>query len=86
MEQLEKWYTLMDYAVEFKVSMSTLRRNIKLGTIKHKLEAGKYYVCGEILKKNKSYTDNTDLKKQLDDVSAALVNLQDIVNNLKNKI
>jgi hypothetical protein len=37
-----QWISLMDYATEYGVSLSTLRRHIKAGKIQHKVENGRY--------------------------------------------
>jgi hypothetical protein len=36
------WISLMDYATEYGVSLSTLRRHIKAGKIEYKIENGRY--------------------------------------------
>ena len=36
------WISLMDYANDYGVSLSTLRRHIKAGKIEHKIENGRY--------------------------------------------
>jgi len=41
------WLSLVDYANKYKVSISTLRRKIKLEDIPFKLDSGKYYIVDE---------------------------------------
>lgn len=41
------WLSLVDYSNKYKVSISTLRRKIKLNNIKFKLDAGKYFILEE---------------------------------------
>jgi len=41
---MSKWLNIKDYAIKSGLSISTLRRKIKEGSIKHKVEAGKYYI------------------------------------------
>jgi hypothetical protein len=42
LEQETDWISLMDYASEYGVSLSTLRRHIKSGKVKYKVENGRY--------------------------------------------
>lgn len=42
LEQETDWISLMDYASEYGVSLSTLRRHIKSGKVKYKIENGRY--------------------------------------------
>ena len=41
------WLSLVDYSNKYKVSISTLRRKIKVEDIPFRLEAGKYYIIDE---------------------------------------
>jgi hypothetical protein len=41
------WLILTDFASKYKISVSTLRRRIKAGTIKHKFEDGRYLLADE---------------------------------------
>lgn len=43
------WLSLVDYANKYKVSISTLRRKIKLDDIPFRLQSGKYYLVDEPL-------------------------------------
>jgi hypothetical protein len=36
------WMPLMDYAMKTGLSLSTLRRHIKAGKVRHKIENGRY--------------------------------------------
>jgi hypothetical protein len=36
------WISLMDYATQYGVSLSTLRRHIKAGKIQYRVEGGRY--------------------------------------------
>ncbi len=42
------WLILTDYASKYKISVSTLRRRIKAGTIKHKFQDGRYLLADEM--------------------------------------
>jgi hypothetical protein len=41
------WLSLMEYATQNGVSLSTLRRQIKSDKLRHRLEAGRYLVWSE---------------------------------------
>jgi hypothetical protein len=41
------WLILTDFASKYKISVSTLRRRIKAGTINHKFEEGRYLLADE---------------------------------------
>ena len=41
------WLSLVDYSNKYKVSISTLRRKIKLEDVPFRLESGKYYIIDE---------------------------------------
>jgi hypothetical protein len=43
----DPWIPLMDYAMKNGVSLSTLRRYIKAGKIRHKSEHGKYFILDD---------------------------------------
>ncbi len=45
--QADQWLRLTDYASKYRVSISTLRRRIKQGQIKHRMEEGKYLLLDE---------------------------------------
>ncbi len=47
MAQTEQWLSLVDYSNKYKVSISTLRRRIKLENIRFRLDAGKYFIVDE---------------------------------------
>lgn len=40
----DQWLLLTDYASKYRISVSTLRRRIKTGTINFRMEAGKYFI------------------------------------------
>lgn len=42
MDQETDWISLMDYASDYGVSLSTLRRHIKAGKVQYKVENGRY--------------------------------------------
>ncbi len=44
MNQEGIWLSILDYANVKKVSISTIRRSIKSGHVKHKEENGKYFI------------------------------------------
>jgi predicted site-specific integrase-resolvase len=62
----------MDYAMKNGVSLSTLRRHIKAGKLRHKSEHGKYYVLDD------SFDEDFDLSSPGGDVSieARVANLE----------
>lgn len=43
----QNWLILTDYASKYKISVSTLRRRIKAGSIKFKFEDGRYLLADE---------------------------------------
>lgn len=43
----ESWLPLVDYSNKYRISISTLRRRIKLDSIPFKLSGGKYYIIDE---------------------------------------
>lgn len=45
---MERWLPVIDYAVNKRVSISTLRRRIKSKTVEHRLENGRYMIRTEI--------------------------------------
>jgi len=47
MAQSEPWLSLVDYSNKYKVSISTLRRRIKLENIRFRFDAGKYSIMDE---------------------------------------
>ncbi len=80
MNQEGIWLSILDYANVKKTSISTIRRAIKAGHIKHKEESGKYFI----------WTKETTLKKE--ELSMKLENeylkkknreLEEEVNDLK---
>jgi hypothetical protein len=43
----EDWLPLVDYSNKYRISISTLRRRIKLDSIPFRLDGGKYYIIDE---------------------------------------
>src|SRR6186713_1555773 len=44
---LTNWLPLVDYSNKYRISISTLRRRIKLESIPFKLDSGKYFIIDE---------------------------------------
>jgi hypothetical protein len=44
---VESWLPLLDYSAKYKVSVSTLRRKIKIEDINYRFEDGKYFISDE---------------------------------------
>jgi hypothetical protein len=42
-----QWLLLTDYAVKYRVSVSTLRRRIKANSIRHRFDDGRYFLFDE---------------------------------------
>jgi len=42
--QEETWHSIIDYAQERDISISTIRRHIKSGRLKYKMKNGKYFI------------------------------------------
>jgi hypothetical protein len=86
------WLSILEYATVKKSSISTIRRSIKSGVLKHKEENGKYYIWTkeavlekeelskkleiEFLKKK-----NRELKEEVEDLKMLL---QVYESNMKN--
>jgi predicted site-specific integrase-resolvase len=75
------WIPLMDYAMKNGVSLSTLRRHIKAGKLRHKSEHGKYYVLDD------SFDDDFELSSG-DELSleARVANLEGDLKKAKQEI
>lgn len=43
-DNVGNWYSILEYAQVKNVSISTIRRGIKSGRLKHKIEDGKYFI------------------------------------------
>ena len=70
------WISLMDYANRHCVSLSTLRRYIKSGKIKHQLENGRYLIWDENATAPTSGEDSSaSLIKKLQEENAELKTL-----------
>lgn len=50
----QQWLSLTDYASKYRVSVSTLRRRIKTGSIPYRLDRGRYVVPDEALQWDES--------------------------------
>ncbi len=74
---MERWLPVIDYAVNKRVSISTLRRRIKSKTVEHRLENGRYLIRTEI------ETDNpTDFVEAAASGESMLV-VQNLIAELK---
>ena len=40
----ELWLPIISYSIKKNISISTIRRHIKKGNVKYKMECGKYYI------------------------------------------
>jgi hypothetical protein len=62
------WLSILDYAAAKKTSISTIRRSIKAGHVKHKEENGKYFIWTKTIGNNCSEitAEKKDLALQLD--------------------
>lgn len=49
---IDNWLPLAEYSIKYQVSISTLRRKIKVNDIKFRFDDGKYFIYDEMLKKN----------------------------------
>jgi hypothetical protein len=74
---MEKWLPVLDYAVNKKVSISTLRRRIKSQLVEHKLENGRYLIRAEF------ETDNPEEFFALQQSESSMVVVQNLVSELK---
>ena len=52
----QEWLPLTDYASKYRVSVSTLRRRIKTGSIPFRFEEGRYLVADEALQPEEQMT------------------------------
>lgn len=73
----EKWLPVLDYAVNKRVSISTLRRRIKSQTLEHRLENGRYLIRTEI------ETDDPHHFLDQQDQGESLAMVQSLVGELK---
>lgn len=74
--ELEKWLPVIDYAVNKRVSISTLRRRIKSQLIEHRLENGRYLLRTEV-------DGNPSPDGDMHDHSESLFVVQNLVSELK---
>lgn len=77
------WLSILDYANVKKISISTIRRSIKSGHLKHKEENGKYFIWMKDLTAQKEELSlkleneflkrrNRELEEELNDVKMLL--------------
>jgi len=57
---MDNWIPLMEYAVKNGKSISTVRRHIKSGKLKYRLEAGKYFILDQT-KQRARFEEKTNL-------------------------
>jgi hypothetical protein len=85
------WLSILDYANVKKTSISTIRRSIKSGHLKHKEENGKYYIfTREKNPSNESASlsvllENEYLKKQNREMLEEINDLKMLLNVYENK-
>jgi predicted site-specific integrase-resolvase len=75
------WIPLMDYAMKNGVSLSTLRRHIKAGKLRHKSEHGKYYVFDDRFDDDFELSSGEDLS-----LEARVANLEGDLKKAKQEI
>ena len=80
MNQEGIWLSILDYASVKKTSISTIRRAIKAGHVKHKEENGKYFIWTKevIIQK-----EETSLKLENEFLKKKNRELEEEVNDLK---
>jgi hypothetical protein len=79
MNQDGMWLSILEYAAVKKISISTIRRSIKAGHVKHMEENGKYFIWTnkklELKKDNeieKIKVENRKLLEELNDLKTLL--------------
>ena len=78
------WLSILDYASVKKTSISTIRRSIKSGHLKHREENGKYYIWTRENKKTSSLEIvNTSNNLELEDCKKLNRELVEEINDLK---
>ena len=74
------WLSILEYASLKKTSISTIRRSIKSGHIKHKEENGKYYIW---TKESLLKRDELELKMEIELLKKKNRDLIEEINDLK---
>lgn len=80
MNQEGIWLSILDYAAVKKTSISTIRRAIKAGHIKHKEENGKYFIWTKEITLQK---EELSLKLENEFLKKKNRELEEEVNDLK---
>ena len=80
MNQEGIWLSILDYATVKKTSISTIRRAIKAGHVKHKEENGKYFIWTKEVFVQK---EETSLKLENEFLKKKNRELAEEVNDLK---
>lgn len=80
MNQEGIWLSILDYANVKKVSISTIRRSIKSGHVKHKEENGKYFIWTKEIALQK---EELSLKLEIEFLKKRNRELEEEVNDLK---
>lgn len=80
MNQEGIWLSILDYANVKKVSISTIRRSIKSGHVKHKEENGKYFIWTKEIAVQK---EELSIKLELEFLKKRNRELEEEVNDLK---
>lgn len=78
------WLSILDYAAVKKTSISTIRRSIKAGHVRHREENGKYFIWTREIPNNNS-NEKIELAQKLEIEFLKRQNreLQEEVNDLK---
>lgn len=84
MDQNGIWLSILEYASVKKTSISTIRRAIKAGHVKHKEENGKYFIWTKEIKSEYS-NEKIELahKLEMEFLKRQNRELQEEVNDLK---
>ena len=73
---MQKWLPVIDYAVNKRVSISTLRRRIKSQSLEHRLENGRYLILAEL------DSEGANLKVETT-ASESLLVVQNLISEIK---
>lgn len=68
------WLPLLNYSTKYSVSLSTLRRRIKSGSIEFKLDQGKYFILDDIPARAPVIPKNEPSMNQEAPLSASVLN------------
>jgi hypothetical protein len=74
------WLSILDYAAVKKTSISTIRRSIKAGHVKHKEENGKYFIWTKEINVQK---EELSLKLETEFLKKRNRELEEEINDLK---